>query len=33
MWNLHEHVLAIEELCESCVGVHMEKVLHEILID
>ena len=33
MWNLHESVLAIEELCESHGGAHMAKVLHEILID
>ena len=33
MWNLHERVLAIEELRESHGGAHMAKVLHEILID
>ena len=33
MWNLHERVLAIEELCESHGGAHMAKVLHDILID
>ena len=25
MWNLHEHVLAVEELCESHEGAHMAK--------
>ena len=33
MWNLHECVLAIEELCESHGGAHMTKVLHEVLVD
>ena len=33
MWNLHERVLAIEELCEFHGAAHMAKVLHEILID
>ena len=33
MWNLHECVLAVEELRESRGGAHMAKVLHEILID
>ena len=33
MWNLHEGVLTIEELCEYHGGTHMVKVLHEILID
>ena len=33
MWNLQERVLAIEELRESHGGAHMEKLLHEILID
>ena len=32
MWNLHEAVLTVEELCESHGGAHMAKVLHEILI-
>ena len=31
IWNLHERVLAIDELCESHGGAHMTKVLHEIL--
>ena len=33
LWNLHERVLAVEELCESHGGVHMAKVLYELLID
>ena len=33
MWNLHECVLAIEKLHESCASAHMTKVLHEMLID
>ena len=33
MWNLHECVLAVEELCESHGGAHMAKVLHDVLVD
>ena len=33
MWNLHECVLAIEELCEFHGGAHMTKVLYEVFID
>ena len=33
MWNLHECVFAVEELCGSHGGVHMAKVLYEVLID
>ena len=33
IWNLHERVLAVEELCESHGGAHMAKLLYEILID
>ena len=32
MWNLHEHVLGVEELCESHGGTHIAKVLHEVLV-
>ena len=32
MWNLHEHVLVVEDLCESHGGAHMAKVLHEVLV-
>ena len=33
MWNLHERVLAVEELRESHGGAHMAKVLHEVLVN
>ena len=33
MWNLHECVLVVEELCGSHGGAHMAKVLHEVLVD
>ena len=33
MWNLHECVLAVEELRESRGGANMTKVLHEVHVD
>ena len=33
MWNFHECVHAIEELCENHGGAHMAKVLHIKLVD
>ena len=33
MWNLHECVLAVQELCGSHGGAHMTKVLHEVLVN
>ena len=33
MWNPHEHMFSVEELFESHGGVHMAKVLHEVLIN
>ena len=33
MWNLHEYVLVVEELCGSHGGARMAKVLHEVLVD
>ena len=32
MWNLHEFVLAAQELHRSHGGAHMKKVLHEVLV-
>ena len=33
MWNLHECVLDVEELCGSHGGAYMANVLHEVLVD
>ena len=33
MWNLHECVLVVKELCQSHGDAHMAKVLHEVHID
>ena len=33
MWNLHELVLPVKELCESYGGALMAKMLHEVLVD
>ena len=33
MWNLHECILAVEELHESQESAHMTKMLHEVLVD
>ena len=33
MWNLHECVLADQELCGSHGGAYMAKVLHKVLVD
>ena len=33
MWNLHECVLVVQQLCGSHGGAHMSRVLHEVLVD